>query len=669
MTAFGGCAAAAVGSTLRGHVTTDDSEARRELEALRARYEAMVEHAPEAIVTFEIDSGHFTEVNHAACELFGRSREELLALSPWEVSPPAQPDGAPSDAAAMTHVQAAMRGELPSFEWMHVTREGAPIPCRVQLALVPGARPMVRGAIWDLRELKSAERERNRLREIAEVTPDLIGMADAEGRTLYINPAGRRLIGYGVEDDLSRVSIADYHPPAVALRIMHEILPGVAKKGLWRGESVVLHADGSEIPVDQTLLAHYDDEGGVDYFSTIMRDRRGAVAAEELERQMLHAQKLESLGLMAGAIAHDFNNILVAILANASLLRRLCAEDASLTKVAREIEGAADRAAELAKGMLDYSGHSRREMEAIALPRVLEELSTLVTASISKKVRLRTELAAELPPAWADGGQLRQVLVNLVLNGAEAIGDGAGTVLVRAGVDDGAGFESRYDYRSPEVEGPWVRIDVEDDGCGMSAELLDRVFDPFYSTKRMGRGLGLASVLGIVKGHSGAIGVEPRPEGGTCFSLLLPVAPHEPQRVQAEPTGQRVDGVGRRILVVDDEAAVRSVARRCLMYLGFDVVETGGPIEALERFVEAPAEWDAVLLDLTMPELSGIQILQRMLEVRPTLPVLLSSGYLPPESMDELGANVAFLAKPYTLRSLEHALGELIPLATAETRP
>lgn len=641
-------------------------ETQRELDACRARYEAMVEHAPEAIVTVDVQSGRFTEVNRAACALFGHSREELLERGPASLSPERQPDGVPSVEAAERELQRAVRGERPMFEWTHLDRDGELIPCRVHLARVPGEPVRVRGSVWDLRELRYAEAERNRLLAVHEATPDLIGVADARGRTLYLNPAGRALLGLGEEEDVRAYDMASFHSPGEDEQVNERILPAAIREGVWRGEGSLRTRSGEDVPVHQTVIAHYGANGEVEHFSTIMRDRRAAIAAEELERQVFHAQKLESLGLMAGAIAHDFNNILVAILANASLLQRLCAENDRVLRISREIEGAADRAAELAKGMLDYSGHAQREMEALDLRRLFAELSTLVTASISKKVRLRTVIPPELPWVWADAVQLRQILLNLVLNGAEAIGDAAGTVSIEARVEE----QPRrvvHDYRE-EPQGPWLRIDVRDDGCGMEEAVRERVFDPFYSTKRMGRGLGLASVLGIVKGHGGAIEVESVMGQGTCFSVWLPFAAGEGVQPSSRPAAH-VAGTGRRVLLVDDEAAVRAVARRCLSHLGFEVVETAGAIEALERFVEAPAEWDAVLLDVTMPDVGGVQVLSRLLEVRPSLPVLLSSGYGAPEAVDELGAKVAFLPKPYTLESLERALGELIPLATAEAPP
>ncbi|MDX1649797.1 MAG: response regulator, partial [Myxococcota bacterium] len=380
------------------------------------------------------------------------------------------------------------------------------------------------------------------------------------------------------------------------------------------------------------------------------------------------SQKLESLSVMAGGIAHDFNNVLVSVLGNAELARDTLPEDAEARGPLGEVESAAQRASDLTRQLLAYAGRSEVDPRDVDISAVTRDALSMIGASIPRTVRVETSLAATPPAVVGDPAQLHQVAMNLVLNAAEALGPEGGGVRVETGV----AYVSR-DTRIVGIDGevspsrPLVFLRVADDGPGMDAETRERIFDPFFTTKRSGRGLGLAATLGIVRSHGGNLQVESEPGEGSVFTALLPStgrAVRSPARGPAEPE-RPWSGEGC-VLVVDDEPGVLRVARRILEGAGFAVETAEDGTQALERWDARGGGYRAVLLDLTMPRLSGEETWRELRKRDPEVPVLFSSGY--PEARSRLGAGVAgrsadrsgFVAKPYTRAVLLEALRALL---------
>ena len=370
-------------------------------------------------------------------------------------------------------------------------------------------------------------------------------------------------------------------------------------------------------------------------------------ARRAIEAKVLEVQKLESLGVLAGGIAHDFNNLLVAILGNASLALLDLPEDSPARQSIVDIERAGQRAGELARQMLAYSGRSRLVMEPVELSELVRELLTLLQVSIGKGVIIKLDLPDEPVVVDADAAQLRQVVMNLVINAADAIGDRSGTIAIRV-----HHLQATLDYLSdvhPEAglePGHFAALEVSDTGIGMDAETQARIFDPFFTTKFAGRGLGLAAVLGIVRGHHGALRVYSEVGHGTTFRIVLPLSASSP--VPSDPADDAWRGTGR-ILVVDDDAMVRTVARRLLESFGLTVDDVSDGRTAIDRMAAEPSAYDAVLLDLTMPEVSGPEVLARLRKIRPDLPVVVMSGYHEDDASKTLGAKInGFVQKPFT---------------------
>lgn len=645
-------------------MSSEVEQLRRELAELRGRYQAMMEFNPDALVVFDLDTGLFTEVNSAACDFFGLPREELVKTGPAERSPSHQPDGRPSPEAAMDYIQQALAGDQPVFEWMHISAGGEPRPCRIQLARVPvEGRSLVRGSLSDLTRQKGVEEARDRFRELLDATTDFVGIADPQGRTLYVNPACRKALGYGDDEDLKGRPIASYHTEESAKMIVEQAIAEAVRNGVWQGETVFLARDGRRIPTSQVLIAHRSPHGELEHLSTIARD---LTERRMLEQQALHAQKLDSLGLMAGSVAHDFNNILVGILGNLSLLR----EDTTLEPDAAESLAAAltaaHRAADLAREMLAYSGKAQIDLQAVRISELVHDITGLLAASISKKATLRFEFGTGVPPVWGDPTQLRQILMNLVLNASEALEDESGEILVRTGLVRPDPAALLHSYLEPEsLAGECVYCEVTDTGPGMAAELVERIFDPFFSTKFTGRGLGLAAVLGIMKAHHGAISLETAPGKGTTFCLVLPVSNQAAAVRTREDSGPYEQARAGSILVVDDEPAVRRLAARALQRRGYEVTEARDGGEALEKLAATAGGFLAIVLDLTMPRLGGHEVLTRLGVEYPDLPVVLTSGY----AGVEIPEAQVFLEKPFTPDGLVRAIDQAIADKTSPLIP
>ena len=387
----------------------------------------------------------------------------------------------------------------------------------------------------------------------------------------------------------------------------------------------------------------------------------GATVAERrrTEETMRQTQKLESLGVLAGGIAHDFNNLLAGILGNVGIAKSEVEDGDDPSESLANIETAARRAADLTRQMLAYSGRGAFVIQRIDLSALVAEMAHLLATAISKKAVLRLHTLDRLPQVEGDATQLRQVVMNLITNASDALGDGAGTITLTTGVTRATRADLASMYIDESLpEGEYVFLEVVDTGCGMDEATQERIFDPFFTTKFTGRGLGLAATLGIVRGHRGAIAVESSTGHGTRMRLLLPVCVNE-SAVEAfavapspEPGVVSWRGQGR-ILVVDDEELVRSLAARVLEASGFEVVGATDGVEALEVFERSPDSIRLVLLDWMMPRLSGAETLDALRERRSDLPVILSSGYAEQTVSGRLDDRLTvFIQKPYRPQEL-----------------
>ena len=386
-----------------------------------------------------------------------------------------------------------------------------------------------------------------------------------------------------------------------------------------------------------------------------------------IERKLQETQKLESLGVLAGGIAHDFNNLLTGVLGNASLARSEMPPDSPAQESLAQIETGAQRAAELCKQMLAYSGKGRFVVRRLDLSAVVRDTAELLQLSIGKNAVLRYALAQDLPAVTADATQLRQIVMNLVINASDAIGETSGLITIATGRMRADRAYLAATHLSPGLpEGDYVFLEVSDNGSGMDAATQAKIFDPFFTTKFTGRGLGLAAVLGIVRGHRGALKVYSEPGRGTTFKLLLPraegTADEPPATVEKAAAAWRGSGL---VLVIDDEETVRTVAARMLRNMGFEPLLTTNGREGADVFASRAREIAGVMLDLTMPVLDGAATLTELRRIRPDVRVLLMSGFTQDDALARFAGKglAGFLQKPFRTDELRTALRAMLETA------
>lgn len=505
------------------------------------------------------------------------------------------------------------------------------------------------------------QKSEERFRELFESIADPIYLSDLQGKIVATNQQACRVLGYSSEE-LLQMNLNDVDGTDTAIDNFTVRLPILQAEGSVTFETTHRRKDGSVFLVELNVRhITFNDQPVVMGVARDVTERKKAEDERRaLEEHLLHAQKLESLGVLAGGIAHDFNNILTAIIGNADLaLMRLTPESPAQDNLLR-IEHAAVRAADLARQMLAYSGKGQFVIEPIDLNRLVEEMGHLLEVSISKKAILRYNLIKPLPAVDADATQLRQIVMNLVINASEAISDQSGVIVVTTGSMECTETYLRNVWSTDNIqEGRYVSLEIADNGCGMDKETMGKVFDPFFSTKFAGRGLGMAAVMGIIRGHKGAIKVYSEPGKGTTFKVLLPAGDQSARLARTENGSDSWRGSGTALLV-DDEETIRDIGREMLQELGFDVLTACDGREALQVYLSHRKEISVVVLDLTMPHLDGEQCFRELRQIDPAVQVIMCSGFSESQVTQKfVGKGLAgFVQKPYKLAELSKALRE-----------
>ncbi|HET7540652.1 MAG TPA: response regulator [Polyangiaceae bacterium] len=486
------------------------------------------------------------------------------------------------------------------------------------------------------------------------------------GEVTEANDAVLKILGYSAADVAA--GLLDWRkstPPGYELADQRA-LAELARNGVCTPyEKELFRKDGSRVPVLMGGATLDEASGDVAFMLDLSERKQNQEERERLHAQLLQVQKLESLGVLAGGIAHDFNNLLTAMLGSASAAMLSLPAGSPARADLDNVILASRRAADLTRQLLAYSGKGHFEVRAIDLSTEVRQLASLLETTLSKKVELRLELMKDLPSIHADGAQIQQIVMNLVLNGAEAIGERSGTVRVSTGVQKIDDFSVRGLFASEPVRaGAYVFLEVQDSGCGMDDATKERIFDPFFTTKFTGRGLGLAAVLGIVRGHQGAIDVHSSLGRGTTFKVFFPASDAPALRSAAEEIPFRGRGLA---LVIDDDQGVREAASRLLELFGFRVLAAVNGRHGVELFQEHGREVAIVLLDMTMPEMNGEETFRELRRIRAEVPVILSSGYTELEAMRRFGEKglAGFLQKPFTPKELGKKLALALKPAAA----
>jgi len=500
-----------------------------------------------------------------------------------------------------------------------------------------------------VRSALRGEDARRRSVAIIESSEDAIISKSIDGIVQSWNAGAERIYGYAAEEMIGR-------PMTVLCPSSHRDEEAQLLGRLQQGESIHhfetirVRKNKEQIFVSVTISPIKNKDGQMTGISHIARD----ISQQKILERQSQSQRLESLGLLAGGIAHDFNNLLTGILGNASLLsERLSVSDPN-QQFLQDLMKSAEKAAELTRQLLAYAGKGRFVISSLDLSELVMEINKLISASIPKTVLVRMELDKGLPKIEGDRNQLQQLVMNLILNGAEAIGEGYGTVVVRTGTHRIDDIDVHLAVDGTIISpGDYIYLEVRDDGCGMDAVTAGKIFEPFFTTKFTGRGLGLSAALGIVKAHNGAIRLSSTCGVGTTFRVFFPWAANG--GVELEQKQQR--GV---VLVVDDEETIRRIAKSALESHGYRILTAANGRDALELFRDKPKSINAIVLDLTMPVMGGREALPAIRAIRSDVPVVLVSGYNE-DQMRPLFASdklTGFLQKPFTSRQLREKIDE-----------
>jgi two-component system, chemotaxis family, CheB/CheR fusion protein len=513
----------------------------------------------------------------------------------------------------------------------------------------PDQEPLLLMALRDVTERKRAAEAR--YRRLFESAGDGIVIVDAlSGDILDVNPFAELLLGYQRQDLAGRklweIESIRNGPN------MRDAVEQIRERGILRFDQIEVRAkDNRDVPVEVIGTLYWEGER-----QAIQLNMRDVGDRKKFEFELQETQKLESLGLLAGGIAHDFNNLLTGILGNASLALSDTSADQPMRLRLRQIVDAAERAAFLTRQMLAYAGRGRFLIAHIDLGDLVREISQLIRTSIPKAVDLKLDTAPNLPAIEADPAQLQQLVMNLVINGAEAIGENqVGAVTVRTSLREVSAGEAGTLFKSqPAGPGTYVQLEVIDTGVGMDEDTRTRVFDPFFTTKFMGRGLGLAAVQGIVRAHRGAILVQSAPGRGATFRIFLPASRGPATRSQTHEEKSSAIPGGSVALIIDDEDLVRKISQDVLSRQGMRVLTADNGKSAVEVYREHGQIISVIVLDLQMPVMGGEETLALLREIDPEVPIILSSGFDEIEATRRFAVRkpAGFLQKPYSAQRL-----------------
>ncbi len=601
---------------------------------------------PAAVAIVTLDEERFIEVNDSFCRLTGYTRDEIISRTAAEINHWAKPD----------HRQEMVRnlmdnGSVKDFETVFRARNGKMTVVGLSAGLIElDGKPHVLTIMTDVTDKKRAEADRNRMITAFEQAAETIIIADDKGVIKYVNPAFEAISGYS-RAEVQGKSLGSLRSPESARNAI-----GAAKQAMrgglaWRGRLINLKKDGVPYEVEASISPVKSKTGHIINFVVVERD---VTDEARLERQLRQAQKMEAIGTLAGGVAHDFNNILMAMMGYAELVRRSIPADSPTQTDLDEIVQAGRRATDLVKQILTFSRQNEHEKRAIEVYRVFNEALRLIRASIPSTIEIRHDIDETSGTVMADPTQMHQILMNLCSNAHQAMEGEHGTLEVS--VKQVILEEGAKELANPDLTlGPYVRLTVSDTGKGMAPELIERIFDPYFTTKEVGKGtgLGLSVVLGIVQSHGGAITVESELGRGTAFHVYLP-------RCTVQANGMNRPGPSERrgthrIMFVDDDHKIAELVKRSLESVGYEVAIFTDPVKALDSVRGSLDTFDLVITDLTMPVMTGLELAAALQEIKPDIPIVLCTGYteaLTRKKVREMGF-VDLLIKPAVPSLLE----------------
>ncbi len=628
------------------------------LKQSEGKFRSLVEQS--LVGVYIIQDDHFVYVNPRQAAIYGYTPEEMTT-SGKNVAETVHPDDLP---LVQEQIRRRIDGESATahYSFRSLRKDGSIIHVEVLGGRTEfGGKPAVLGMLLDVTERKLAQDKIAEQARMLDLASDAIIVSDLQDRILYWNQSAQRIYGWtaqqsvgGIAFEMMRINPAEFQKARQAL----------LQDRQWHGEFTHPDQHGGEIIVESRWTLVHDPQGKPDSILAINTD---ITRSKKLEAQFLRTQRLESIGVLAGGIAHDLNNVLAPILMSGHLLE-MNPDDPERGSLISGILASAQRAANLVRQILTFARGTDGRRVPTQPRQLLEELRKILNETLPKSIRLRMDDAPDARMVVADPTQLHQVLMNLCINARDAMPGGGELTVAVANVDVDEHDATTNGKVRP---GPYVVFSVTDNGTGMTPEIRERIFDPFFTTKETGKGtgLGLSTAMGIVKSHGGFINLDTKPNHGSCFKVYLPA------QTGAQPGADKqhietaiLRGNNELIMVVDDEAPVRNIAKQTLKMFGYRVVTANDGAEAIACYVRQRDEIALVLLDMMMPVLDGPATIHALEEINPKIKIIAASG-LTSEGQIASPTVRVFLPKPYTAEKMLNAIHEVLHSKTADHKP
>ncbi len=608
--------------------------------------------------------GFFKVLNNAWTELLGWSKKELKSKSFIEFIHPDDRDATNNARVILSHGKKILkftnRYQKKDGSYVHLQWKSYPMEERQLIYAI------ARNVTEDFRKDKIIRESEEMFRSIIEGSPMGVLLYKLEDNNDLIlvggNSATNEILKINYQNHLGR-RIEDIFP-----RLQEQGIPEIYRKlakegGYWRNERINYRDE----QINSAFEVHAFQTGPNRTAVFFLEITERLIAEKEriaLERQIQHSQKLESLGVLAGGIAHDFNNLIMGILGNLDLALMECTTNEVGKEFIDDAKKATIRAADLTRQLLAYSGKGKFVIKKLSLSFLIKDISNLLRTMISKNITLNFDLDDEIPYIMADKTQIQQVVMNLIINGAEAIGETQGSLRIATGYHFCSQEYLKLSHLQEKPKpGNFSFVEVSDTGCGIGKDMIKKIFDPFFTTKFTGRGLGLAAVLGIMRGHSGAIMVYSEEGRGSTFKVLFPVIENQENDEEDSSEIQKDDiTLSGKVLIVDDEDYVRKIASQMLQRMGFTTITAENGIKALEILTNERFTIDLIILDLTMPYMDGKRTFSEIRKLQPDLKIILSSGYNQQDVTQKFVGKqlTGFIQKPYQFDDLKKVMKEVM---------
>ena len=627
----------------------------RRLVEQHALLHCLIDSIPDPIY-FKDNRGLYLGCNKAYADFVGKAENEIINRTDSAFLPASE-----AQTAHMDDLRVLANGTSQESEGWVEGADGQKVYLSTlktpYLESSGGSTGMI-GISRDLTKRIQMEQEVKRLAVAVEQSTESIMIAGIDGAILYVNAAFESITGFTPEEVLGKtpdIFRSEKHDDEFYLKLVSTISSG----SKWEGHITSHRKDGNLFNVEAIIYPIHDESNEVLNYVAISRDITQEMA---IEKQMRQTQKMNAIGELAGGVSHDFNNILTAILGYVALCMNSVEKEDKVYGYLKEIVKAGDRAAKLVRQILTFSRQEEQEFHPVSLQNVLQDSVSMVQTTIKPNISVEIDVDSQCGPVFGDTTQIQQVMVNLCTNAVHALGKEAGTLSVSLKQVELLG--KKHGERVVDLDpGLYACITVEDSGSGMPPETLERIFEPYYTTKKKGEGtgFGLSIVHGIVRKHSGYIAVESEINVGSTFSLYLPLLLETAEQEQQAIELATPEGFGH-ILFVDDDDVVLSIGREILESFGYSVVTATNGKRALEVFQQTPNAFDALITDYSMPEMNGHELITECLRQQPELPAILCSGYMEKvdgENLNELG-HAAFIPKPLDWRELSRVLQQEI---------